>query len=105
MMTKPIPRCPCCRQLIAPDLLFGRRRIQQKIYDYIACHPEGVTREQVIEAVYGDREDGGPESYSIISAHLNKMRPALHAAGLDITSAWELGRGIGYRLVEREAQP
>ena len=99
---KRLERCVCCGQLIAPDLLFGRKRIKQAIYDYIAVHPEGVTRAQIMDAIYGDREDGGPESGAIVSVHLNKMRPVLHAAGLEIISPWGLGPGAGYRLVERK---
>ena len=101
---KRLKRCAHCGQLIAPNLLFGRRRIQQEIYDFIAVHPEGVTREQVIAAVYGDRADGGPGSRSIISAHLHRMRPVLRAVGLEIISPWGLGRGAGYRLAPVEAR-
>lgn len=72
--------CPTCQRPFAPEVDVGGPK-RQKIYDYIAKHPEGVTREQVMTAVYADDPDGGPEHFATISGHvlnINKFFRAKH---------------------------
>lgn len=95
--TPKVDRCECCGQIIPPKLMFEGKPIPQRIYDYIAAHPEGVTRAEIIDHVYCDDIDGGPECRSVISVHLNRMRPTLKAYGLNISTAW--GPGAKYRLM------
>ena len=93
----PILRCEHCGQVIPPKRLFAHQPVKRRIFDFVAKHPEGVSRDQILDAVYGHRSDGGPESGSIVSGHLNKMRAVMRAAGVDIISP--RGRGASYRLV------
>ena len=89
-------RCSHCGQIIPPQFLFEHQPVKQRIYDFIAAHPEGVTRDQLMASVYADRIDGGPEWPVVISVHLNEMRPVLERKGLTITSM--RGPGSKYRL-------
>jgi DNA-binding response OmpR family regulator len=94
-------RCPCCQQIIPPARIFETAPVKQRIYEFIARHPEGVTRDQILGSVWADDIDGGPEFGNIVSVHVEKMRPVLKRHGLTITAA-RSGRGGGgrYRLVE-----
>lgn len=91
-------RCPCCKQIIPPARLFLGQPIKRRIYEFIAAHPEGVDRRRIIENVYADDINGGPEFANVISVHIKKMRPVLKDIGLTISSM--RGRGSVYRLVE-----
>jgi hypothetical protein len=91
--------CPQCGQVIPPKKLFPHQPVKRRIYEYVARHPEGVSRRQIIDAVYANDPDGGPISESIISCHLFSMRPTLHAAGVNITSP--RGRGGGCYKLEK----
>lgn len=93
-------RCPCCQQIIPPTRMFEGKPVKQRIYDFIAKHPEGVTRDQILGSVWADDINGGPEFGNIVSVHVEKMRPVLKQHGLTITAAL-CGRGGGglYRLV------
>jgi DNA-binding response OmpR family regulator len=95
-----LKRCECCGQIIPPKQLFDGKPVKQRIYDYIAKHPEGVTREQILDFVWADDIDGGPEFKNIVSVHIEKMRPILIEIGLTITRS--RGPGSTYRLVAVE---
>lgn len=97
-----VERCPCCHQIVPPRLIFENKPVRQRIYDYISAHPEGVTRDQVMDAVYGDDINGGAESRTIISVHLNRMNPTLMLHGLKIRSRLGGGPGATYKLVACE---
>lgn len=93
--------CPLCSGAghIPPDPypvpLTG---VQKRIYDAVTHAPDGLRRERLIFAVWGDDPSGGPSYASqCLSVHLNKMNKRLAAAGLRIKGA--LGRdGKPYRL-------
>lgn len=91
-------RCPCCQQIIPPELIFENAPVKQRIYDFIASHQHGVTRNQIFEHVYPG-EDGGPESLSVVSVHLGEMRDLLSQRGLEIRSSF--GPGAKYKLKAR----
>jgi hypothetical protein len=90
-MNTKLRRCECCGQIIPPKRLFDGKPIKQRIYEYIAAHPEGVTRAQIIDAVYGDDPDGGPETWGVISVHVQYMRAELARHGLAISKAYKYG--------------
>jgi DNA-binding response OmpR family regulator len=51
-----------------------------------------VSKEMILEQVWGDREDGGPEQIDrIINVMKYNMRPKLASIGLDLSTVW--GRG------------
>lgn len=88
--------CPTCKRPFAPDFDAGGP-VSQRIYDYIAKHPEGVTRYQVIDWVYADRKDGGPEWANGISVMIMALNKKLAERGMKIKSRG--GPGSIYRLV------
>jgi hypothetical protein len=79
--------CPACGQVIPVAHIFDNARVKQRIYDYICRHPEGVTRRQVIDAVYGHDPDGGPLVMNVVSVHIQKMNDVLANHGLRIASS------------------
>lgn len=89
--------CQCCGQIIPPRLVFENAPVRQRIFDYIASHPEGVTFSQIVNSVYAADIDGGPESCSVLSVHLNKMKPMLRERGLTIRAGGR--RGGKYKLL------
>ena len=91
-------RCCCCGQLIPPPAeVFQNARVKQRIYEYIAAHPEGVSRRQVVEAVYADDPDGGPEYMNVIAVHVKQMNPKLATLGVRLVASG--GPHSVYRLV------
>lgn len=97
-MAPALKRCACCGQIIPPaDHPFRNAEVKRKIYDAISKHPEGLNRKTIVDLVYGDDPDGGPENMNVISVHVKKMNPRLAPQGLRITSTG--GPYSTYRLV------
>jgi DNA-binding response OmpR family regulator len=94
-----LSHCPRCKQLIPPKDLFRSQPVKARIYEFIAAHPEGVTRQQILDRVWADDIDGGPEFANVVSVHVKAMRPILEREGVTITCA--RGRGATYRLERR----
>ncbi len=66
----------------------------------IAVLRDGPVRTtSLIDTLYGDREDGGPEcAYTSVRVQIHKMRARLSACGIEIETVGE-GRGTaGYRV-------
>lgn len=66
--------CPACGRAFPPKVDVGGKK-RQLIFDYVGRHPEGVTVGQVMDYVYGDDPNGGPESTNIITVqamHINR---------------------------------
>jgi len=94
-------RCVCCRQIIPPAMgAFDNCPIKRRIYEFIARHPEGVTRAQIMEHAYAIDPGGGPENQEIVNVHIWGMRKRLAAEGLAIANS--RGPGAVYRLVPIE---
>jgi len=88
--------CPCCRQIIPPKGLFRDQPVKARIYEFIATHPQGVTRRQIMDAVWANDPNGGPEFENVVSVHIKHMRPALEREGVTISCA--RGPGATYRV-------
>lgn len=58
-------------------------------------------RERFMEAVYGDRPEGGPEGFNTLSVHLIRLRERLEPVGYTITHNMGNPRR-GWRLVKIE---
>ena len=89
--------CPHCKRPFPPELRVGGKR-RQAMVDYLAKHPEGATVWQIMEAVYADDPNGGPENGQIIPVmklHANKY---LNRQGWHIKSSG--GHGALYTLVK-----
>lgn len=81
-----VATCCCCGQVLPPKIKFAGP-VKQRIYDFVSRHPEGVNRFKIMEAVYADDPDGGPESHSTIGVHIMQMnRQTLAKHGLLIRS-------------------
>lgn len=57
-------KCPCCNgtgeiELNAPALLTP---LQYHLWDALRRAPEGLTTRVLVDRLYGDREDGGPNN-------------------------------------------
>lgn len=99
-MTQHIPVCKHCGQPIPPQRWVGDGTKANRIYEFIAKHPEGVSRAEVADYVYADHHDGGPEhSLTCISTAINQMNRSLAKSGLQIKSS--RGHGARYRLIRR----
>lgn len=92
-----VKTCPCCGQLIPPTLMF-QGRVSQRLYDFVAKHPEGVDREQIADFVYAEDPNGGPDSEGAVKALIWRMNVNLKSKNLRIKSS--MGRGSVYRLVQ-----
>lgn len=90
--------CPCCGQLIPPKLLFPRAPVSQRLYDYVASHPQGVWREQIADHIYAEDPNGGPDSPGAIKALIWRMNCRLRSEKLAIRGS--MGRGSAYTLVQ-----
>lgn len=89
-MAKPYQRCACCGQVIPPKLILPR--VKQRIYDYVSRHPEGCDRWQIMNYVYEDDPNGGPNSTNVINVHIVQINKRLKPDGLRIWAGG--GRGL-----------
>jgi DNA-binding response OmpR family regulator len=94
-----LAHCSHCGQVIPPKDLFRDQPVKARIYEFIATHPQGVTRRQIMVAVWADDPDGGPLFANVVSVHVRDMRPILEREGLTISCA--KGAGATYRLERR----
>jgi hypothetical protein len=75
----------------------GPRR--QAIVDAIANRPDGITRAELLDVVYADDIDGGPDNPNTIAVLIKFANAELATQGYRIESTWR-GRGARYRLIE-----
>ena len=94
--------CPTCRRPFPPHLVV-HGPVRQRIVDLIANRPDGITRGELLDLVYADDPNGGPDNPNTISVLIKHANKELAAQGFRIEPAW-LGRGARYRLV-RVAEP
>jgi hypothetical protein len=63
----------------------------------IANRPDGISRAEIIAAVYADGRNGGPDNPNVISVLIKHADAQLAAQGFRIGPAWRR-RGARYRL-------
>jgi len=93
--------CPCCRQpMAAPPpmagVLDGLRRPQHRVIAeaLIKAYPRPLSRDRLIELLYGDDPDGGPEGAgNIVTVRIAHLRKELAPMGWTVNCN---GRGRGY---------
>ena len=112
-----LKRCAACGQIIPPANPFlrepkvtwddggdGRSQlsrnapIKARIYEFIAAHPEGVTRTEVVDFVYAGDRNGGPAWANTISIHIGQMNKALSREGFRCRIISTMGHGALYTL-------
>lgn len=90
--------CPECKRPLPPEVkIRGAKR--QQMYDFIAAHPEGVTRPQIMDHLYRDDPNGGPEFAQIVPVMANKINKQLKEMGLRIQIRGSGGPGSVYRII------
>jgi hypothetical protein len=91
--------CPTCGRAFPPVIEVGGKR-RQAMFDYVARHPEGVTVWQILEAVWSDDPNGGPELRNIVSVMAMQINIKLEKLGFSGRIRGSGGPGSLYRLLE-----
>jgi hypothetical protein len=78
--------------------------VRQRIVDAIANRPAGITRAELLDVVYADDVDGGPDNANTISVLIKRANAELAPQGYRIEPAWR-GRGARYRLIKIDRGP
>jgi hypothetical protein len=76
--------------------------VRQRIVDVIANRPDGITRAELLDVVYGDDVDGGPDNPNTIAVLIKYANAELAAQGYQIQPTWR-GRGARYRITRIHA--
>jgi hypothetical protein len=92
--------CPYCGRPY-PPILSVSGPVRRRIVDVIASRPNGITRPQLIQAVYGGDPNGGPLHGNVVSVLVHHANRQLRPQGYEITAS--RGRGGLYRLVRTHA--
>jgi hypothetical protein len=71
--------------------------VRQRIVDAIANRPDGITRAELLDVVYADDVDGGPDNPNTIAVLIKHANADLAALGYRIQPTWR-GRGARYRM-------
>jgi DNA-binding response OmpR family regulator len=109
-MTPELNKCPCCGQSVVGGkvgldlneniLRYDRhaihlpKRLAELAFILIRRMPSSVSREAIIQQMWGDREPGFAESN--INVAICQLRVRLEPIGLRIITS----RGIGFRMAE-----
>ena len=85
--------CPFCGTKLQqpPDLsqlaVLPNQRLKRRLLDaLLAAYPRGLSTEQLMDKMFWDDPDGGPES-NTIAVRVSKLRPDLEPLGWTITHA------------------
>lgn len=92
--------CPACGHPILPtDPLAILSPTERAIFEVIhAAGQAGISREAIMDRVYGTRLNGGPSSWrSIVSVHLGNMNKRLRWLNLRVVS--DRSRPASYTVV------
>ena len=92
--------CPYCGRPYPPKFHINGP-VRRRIVEVIANRPHGITRPQLICAVYGNDPNGGPLNANVVSVLIHKANMELRPQGYEITAT--KGRGGLYRLVRIHA--
>jgi hypothetical protein len=93
--------CPCCGgrgeiEERAPVELVG---LQFKIFDEVRRHPHGIDTPKLVDCIYADRIDGGPDSaLKTIHVMVWQLNRKLAKAGLRVANTARSGGGGVYKL-------
>lgn len=89
--------CPTCGRAFPPKIDVGGKK-RQLIFDYVARHPEGVTVGQIMEYVYAEDPNGGPESSNVVAVQAWHINRYLETRGAPYRIRGRGGPGSIYRL-------
>ena len=88
--------CSRCGQIIPPRLEFKKSPVKQRIYEFVSKRPDGVGVGEIMDFVYRQDPDGGPDAMNTIAVHISKMNKELRKKGIEIRAS--RGRGAVYTL-------
>lgn len=93
------PLCPHCGHPMPPDEIKGVLQGKQKaIYEVVAkAGALGISTSEIMDAVYGDRLDGGP-TWNVLSANVVLINKKIERFGLAVRSTRGWGASC-YRLI------
>ncbi len=102
---KLVTHCPCCQQPI-PDPIGFRPGIhlgavEARLFQTLRRAPDGLTCGELIDIIYANRRDGGPE-HNIISVMAKNINRKIAPLGLRIKGTG--GPGSVYRLLREATQ-
>jgi hypothetical protein len=87
--------CPACRRELPPEIpITGRKR--QQLIECLRNYPNGRTVPQLMDYVYADDPDGGPEEHNIISVMVKHINSRITDYGWKIIAT--RGPGSTYHL-------
>jgi hypothetical protein len=90
--------CECCGHPVPPDDIDAELTpTQRRVYHAVKrAGTMGITNPELMEKVYVDDPDGGPENTNIIAVMMKRVRLVLASRGLTIRSTG--GPGSRYYL-------
>lgn len=94
--------CPCCAGKGEIDDVppVPLTPMQLKIFNAVKRSPHGVGGDRLVDVIYADRVDGGPEYARVsLSVLIINANARLKAAGVEITTRVNGRRSLFYRLV------
>lgn len=100
-MTRRPHVCSACGRPFLPRLV-ARGPVRQRIVDAIANRPDGITRGELLDRVYADDPDGGPDNPNTVAVLIKHANVDLAPQGYRIEPTWR-GRGARYRLIKTES--
>ena len=95
--------CPTCQRPFPPRLVV-RGPVRQRIVNVIMNRPDGITRAELLDVVYSDAVDGGPENPNTIAVLIKHANAELVAQGYRIQPTWR-GRGARYCMIKIDTRP
>lgn len=99
-----IPQCPHCGTYLPSfSVVHIRGKKRRMIYEFILKHPY-CTMDRIVNYVYGDDPNGGPESASrSVHVLISNIRKIIRKHGLVIEN--HRGPGACYRIIPIKTTP
>jgi len=95
--------CPTCNRPYPPKIQVGGLR-RQAIVDFISRRPEGATYEQIINHVYADDPNGGPDCRHGVAVMVYIANEKLKNSNSEFRIRATGGPGGVYRIVHESAR-
>ncbi len=89
-------RCPLCGGEIKPEKadmvalrVLSLPPMQRRVLDiFLAAHPRPLMGDWLVERVYADDPDGGPDAaYTAVAVQINRLNKAIRPLGWEIKGA------------------
>lgn len=88
--------CPHCNRPFPPEIRVGGY-VRQQLYEFVKSHPQGVSRQQIEDAIYATHHTGGPEhAAKSIYVMIYKINKTLQVYGMRIRA--HRGAGAVYQI-------